>query len=288
MFRRMSWVAAGAAILMFGARPAFAQDGPSGNPVAGVPMPDMLKPPKPGSGNDKSPAGSKKAESSESGKTGGDKFAALYDTFATAWNNPKDLKLAAKHVNRYDVIVFGKKYQKIAGHKVKVKKFKQGKPETSFEVELLDNGISLQGSYSKSYNVFELTAQVFIGPVPVVISAGVGANLGAGVNGNLVIVGPKSAGINAYATAGIGINVAVGIGFSFGCVGVEGAINVLEGTINLTVAWEDGFAVKSTFTVGSSGEINLIAKIAFIKKKYNLWKSPDKVWVQKVLLDHQF
>lgn len=288
MARRFFGIAAAAVIL---ALPVRAQEsGSNWKPTMGVPPPQELKPPAMGgtpNGNTTAPAGSKTAEGKADGKAGGDKFAALYESYATAWNNPKDLKIAAKHKNRYDLVVFGKKYSKVAGHKVKVKKVKDGKPETAFEIELLDNGIELQGSWSKSYNLFDLTAQVFVGPVPIVITAGVGASIGTGVNGMLTLMGPKSVGVTAYGTAGIGVNVAVALGFKWGCVGVEGSLNLIQGTIHLQAKFESGFAVHSRFTFGSSGEIALVAKVAIVKKRYVIYKTPEKVWIEKVLLDTQ-
>lgn len=300
----LRWVVALAAtVLISNGSLAFAQDNPGGwNPT-------MMTPPPSGSGNPMGPPPTEtpdgpvippsppetpnttpdmpsSAEGDASGILGDDKFGSVYNMYASAWTQPlEDSKYGAKSKARFDAIVLKKKFHKVLGQRTKVTKFKQGKPQMNFEVELLDNSIAFVGSYSKTYTVVEVSAQFFIGPVPVVVSAGAAASVAGGFNANVQIVGGKSIAATAFGAAGIGVTLAAGVGFKFGCIGIEGMLHILKATLDLTLGYENGWKVHAGFLVATSGEVNLVAKVAFVKKRYPIWKSPTKTWFEKTLLD---
>ncbi len=261
----------------------------SGNPMGPPPIETPegpVIPPSPPEGADTTPGMPSTAEGDATGILGDDKFGSVYNMYASAWTQPlEDAKYGAKTKARFDAIVLKKKFSKVLGQKTKVTKFKQGKPQMNFEVELLDNSIAFVGSYSKTYTIIEVSAQFFIGPVPVVISAGAAASVAGGFNANVQIVGGKSIAATAFGAAGIGVTLAAGIGFKFGAIGIEGMLHILKATLDLTLGYQDGWNVHAGFLVATSGEVNLVAKVAFVKKRYPIWKSPVKKWFEKTLLD---
>ena len=51
---------------------------------------------------------------------------------------------------------------------------------------------------------------------------------------------------------------------------------------------ESQHLIQSGFKVSSSGKVSIVAKVAFAKKTYPVWKSPSYDWYDKVLLDLEF
>lgn len=282
--------------------PAAAQ---SSNPVAGAPQDDDFVPPPPTESPDgpilppqpetPSPGGEppsgppSEVEGSVDGTLGDDKFGSVYNVHASAWHERLEgMDYGSKAKAKYDLVLLNKKYTKVVRHSTKVTKFKQGKPQTHFEVELLDNGVSFTGSYSRSITLIEVTAQFFVGPVPVVLTAGSAASLAGGFQAMLGLVGQQGISGTAFGAAGVGVTIAAGIGFKWGSISVEGMLHVVKAILDLTLSYETGWHVKSDFTVATAGEVNLVLKVAFVKKKYPIWKSPVQLWFQKNLLDKQF
>jgi len=293
------------AFLVALALPVAAQNQPTWNPTSGGPPPqeDDFSPPPPtespdgpvipnepevpSSGND-TPDGPEVGGEID-GTMGDDKFGSVYNVHASAWHERLEgMDYGSKAKAKYDLVLLGKKYTKVVGHSTRVTKFKQGKPQTHFEVELLDNGVSFTGSYSRSITLIEITAQFFIGPVPVVLTAGAAASVAGGFNAQLQLVGEKGISGTAFGAAGVGVTIAAGIGFKWGSISVEGMLHVLKAILDLTLGFETGWSVKSAFAVATAGEVNLVLKVAFVKKKYPIWKSPVKMWFEKILLDKQF
>ena len=54
------------------------------------------------------------------GQVGEKNWKALFKSFARSWGSKEDDQWAAEHRNRYDMTLFGKKYENVAGHETKV------------------------------------------------------------------------------------------------------------------------------------------------------------------------
>ncbi len=219
------------------------------------------------------------------GKVGEKNWAALFRSYSRGWTGKEDDRYAAEQRNRYDLILFGKKFENVAGHETKVSKLDAKKPRTTFNVELLSNGVKLSGSYSQSFPLIQVTGQFWISAVPVLLKADSAVSFGG--KGSTVL--GEIFTVSLSAKAGVGVQLTAAIGFSFGYIGIEGAMNIIEGGIFLDAEHdEDAFSIKSGFDTDSSGKVSIVAKIAFAKKKYPVWKSPSWSWYSMTLLDKKY
>ncbi len=295
------------------ASPAIAQEN-GWNPTSGSPAPSELSeenlpelggPPSEGTSEEKpvdgSGSGSRRKKSEKKslmkvswkelkeyqGKVGDKSWKALFRAFGNSWGKKEDDKWAAEQRNRYDVFLFGKKYKNVAGHKTKVSQLKQGKPKTSFDIELLTDGIKLSGKYSQTFNLISITGQIWAGPVPVVLKAESAASFG--VKATTLLGSPFE--FNGNAWAGIGVDLTAAVGFVFGYIGVKGSMDLIQAELYLDTSFnfmESEHWIQSGFSISSSGKISIVAKVAFAKKTYPIWKSPSYDWYYKTLLDMEF
>ncbi len=300
------------AVCLVFASPVFAQ-GDDWNPTNAVPAPSELSeenlpnlggPPSEETEGDKGVGESGSSSSSKpkseslmkvswkelkeyQGQVGEKNWKALFKAFAKSWGKKEDDKWAAEHRNRYDLTLFGKKFKNVAGHKTKVTQLKQGKPKTSFDIELLTNGIKLSGKYSQTYDLIGITGQLWAGPVPIIVKADSAASFG--VKGSTLLGKPLE--FHGDAWAGVAVKLTAAVGFTFGYIGVQGSMDLVEAKIYLDLVFdfdESSHTIQSGFKVSSSGKVSVVAKIAFAKKTYPIWKSPSYDWYDKTLLDLQF
>ena len=302
------------ALCLITVSPAFAQSD-DWDPTNGTPAPSELSAenlpnlggtPSEDTGSDKpvgdsdsgsSSSSSKKSESlmkvswkelkEYQGQVGEKNWKALFKSFARSWGSKEDDQWAAEHRNRYDMTLFGKKYENVAGHETKVSQVKQGKPKTSFDIELLTNGIKLSGKYSQTFNLLNITGQLWAGPVPIIVKADSAASFG--VKGSTLLGTPLE--FHGDAWAGIGVKLTAAVGFTFGYIGIQGSMDLIEAKIYIDTVFnfqESEHLIQSGFKVSSSGKVSIVAKVAFAKKTYPVWKSPSYDWYDKVLLDLEF
>lgn len=221
------------------------------------------------------------------GKMGDKSWKALFRAFGKTWGKKEDDKWAAEQRNRYDIYLFGKKYQNVAGHKTKVSQTKDKKPRTSFDIELLTNGIKLSGKYSQTFTLLTIVGQLWAGPVPIIVKGESAASFG--VKGNTLLGTPLE--FHGDAWAGIGVKLTAAVGFVFGYIGVQGSMDLVEAKLYIDTVFdfmEKEHSIQSGFNISSSGKVSIVAKVAFAKKTYPVWKSPSYDWYDKVLLDLEF
>ncbi len=187
----------------------------------------------------------------------------------------------SSHSNEGYVKIFGSTY-KAYGANANSQKNGNNNATAGMTISVVGNTISVSGSITKSYSIVSVGIQLWLGPVPVYVSGGVGlsftASVGTSYNGSTTtFTDAFSGGLNVSVTAAVGCAVAY--------IGIEGSASPLTATLNISLSHtSSNVSATVKLSVGATASVKVVAKVGWgwfsVTYKHTIasWSWPYTTW----------
>lgn len=153
-------------------------------------------------------------------------------------------------------------------------------------IEVNGSTISVAGSLSISRNILSVGAQLWVGPIPVYVSAGCAASVTASIGGGVDAGHPFAA---TGVSGGLGLQLTAGVGTRWAYVGIQGTASPLYATAATRVTFApEWIRPEVTFSVGAAARVALVAKLGWFSYSHTLasWSRPYATYVLMSTLIH--
>lgn len=155
----------------------------------------------------------------------------------------------------------------------------QSPPAKSMTITVNGNTISVSTTpFSRSFSIVSVRLQIFVGPVPVFVSAGVGASIGASISAS-DSSGTFGAGFSF--SGGLSTSITAAVGTPVAYIGVRGSASPLTTTLSPRLTFTSAtISATVDLTIGASASVALVVRIAWFEYRHVLasWSHPYRTW----------
>jgi hypothetical protein len=141
-------------------------------------------------------------------------------------------------------------------------------------IEVNGSTIAIAGSLTISRNILTVGVQLWVGPVPVYVSAGCAVSLTASVGGGVAEGNPFA---QTGVSGGLGLELTAGVGLRWAYIGIQGSASPLTATAATRVTFApEWIKPEVVFWVGAAARVALVARLGWFSYSHSLasWSHP--------------